>query len=220
MQQAVHGAKCELATKFWETLTRIERQLDVVEKAREENYVSEEAELTAAVAGSAGAHQRLTDEVANLRRILSAPPVKLDDCEHIEVAAASLGVRDFSGTNGKTPGLSTLSARKTASGPTTSEELVPEPEALATVATDPTAVPTEQVTEVAVPFSRGGTLEDDGFVPPVRAGTDTVEQVPEEETEVTEQVFNEGAEVPEQVSAEDATNTAADHDGMEVEETV
>ncbi|VVB15909.1 unnamed protein product [Arabis nemorensis] len=240
VQQAVHGARVEMATKFRETLTRIPRQLDVVEEARGESFdmaqaesnlqlvqeaqsddppdfVNEEAELAAVVAGSAGAHKRLTDEVENLRKILSAPPVELDNSEHVEVAAALLGVRNFSGTNGGTSGLHDLHFMKAASVPITTEPSPPAPEALAIVAADPTVV-----TEVAVPLLGGGALEDGE---PARVDAKTVEKVLEEaiervSEEVAEQLSEREAEVPEQVAAGGATDETAEHDGMEVDETV
>ncbi|VVB04979.1 unnamed protein product [Arabis nemorensis] len=114
VQHAIHKARCEMTTKFRETLTYIERQFDVVEWARERNFdlaqaegnlqLTEEEDLIAAVAESEGAHQMLADEVMNLRRILRALPVRLDDGERIELAAASLGIRNFSGSNSETPG--------------------------------------------------------------------------------------------------------------------
>ncbi|VVA94145.1 unnamed protein product [Arabis nemorensis] len=169
---------------------------------------SEEKDLIAAVAESEGVHQMLTDEVANLRRIFRALPVGMDDGERMELAAASLGVQNFSGSSIETPGLYGLSAKKAASGPATMESLAPVLGAPATVIVEPPVVPAERVTEVVIP-APGDAPEDDGSVPSVRV-----------DTEMSEQVFVEDVEASEQVLAEDATDEAAGQDGMEVEKTV
>ncbi|VVA97998.1 unnamed protein product [Arabis nemorensis] len=214
VQQAVHGARVEMAIKFRETLTRIQRQLDVVEEARGESFDLAQAEsnlqlaeLAAVVAGSARAHKRLTDEVENLRKILRAPSVELDNSEYVEVTAASLGVRNFSGTNGGTSGLHDLRVMKAAPVLIATEPSPPAPEALATVAADPTVVSLEQATEVVVPLSGGGVLEDGE---PARVDGETVEKVPEE---ATERVSEGEVDVPEQVAMGSATDEAAEHDG-------
>ncbi|VVB04610.1 unnamed protein product [Arabis nemorensis] len=229
VQHAVHKARCEMTTKFQETLTCIERQFDVVEQARERSFdlaqaegnlqlvqqvrsetpsdlETEEEDLIAAVAESEKAHQMLTDEVTNLRRILRALPVGLDDGERIDLAAASLGVRNFSGSNSENPGLSGLSAKRAASGPTTTESLAPAHGALAFALVEPTIVSVERITATVIPAPISAP-EGGESVPSASVDAEVSEQVP------VETATDEAAE---QVLVEVTTNEAAVLDGMEV----
>ncbi|VVA92248.1 unnamed protein product [Arabis nemorensis] len=138
--------------------------------------------------------------------ILHALPVGLDDGDHVELAAASLGLRNFSGSNSETPGLSGLSAKRVASGPTTMESSAPAQCALALALVEPITVLVERVTDVVIPVS-GDASEGGEYVPSASVDAEISEQVP------VEAVTDEAAE---QVPAEDAINEAAVLDGTEV----